>query len=88
VNGSGEFFGFVTVNFPDGSSLGLRLTEGRTEAATDTTNATFTSPLRVMGGTGRYADVEGTGEFEGERDDELGGVVDGTFHIELVPADD
>ena len=41
VNGSGDFFGFVTITFADGSSLGVRLTEGHAEAATDTTDATF-----------------------------------------------
>ena len=87
VNGSGEFFGFVTVVFEDGSSLGLRLTDGRTTAATDAANAKFTSPMRLMGGTGQYADVEGTGEFEGEREDTLGGVVDGRIRVELTRLD-
>ena len=65
LEGSGEFFGFVTVSFADGSSFGVRITDGRTEAATDTSNATFQSGLEIIDGSGRYAGASGDGEFEG-----------------------
>jgi hypothetical protein len=83
VDGSGDFFGFVTIVLADGSTLGLRMTEGRTDAATDTTNATFSSPLLVVGGTGKYLNAGGSGTFEGERSEALGGLVDATFHVDI-----
>jgi hypothetical protein len=81
--GSGTFSGFVTVTFGDGSAFGVRLTDGRTEAATDTTNARFESGLDVVNGSGRYAGVSGDGEFDGSRNDELGGVVEARFRLEI-----
>ena len=83
LNGSGDFFGFVTITFADGSSLGLRMTDGHAEAATDTTNATFTSGLNLLGGTGRYLEATGIGSFDGSRSEALGGAVEAVFSLKL-----
>lgn len=83
VEGSGDFIGLVTLTFDDSSTLALYLPDGHTEAATDTTNATFTSSVEVIGGTGRYLEVEGDGDFDGERTEALGGAVESTFSLEL-----
>ncbi len=82
-DGSGDFFGFVTITFADGSRLGLRLTEGNAQAATDTTNATFASGLDVLGGTGKYLDATGDGSFDGSRVEALGSAVEAVFEISL-----
>jgi hypothetical protein len=83
LRGSGPFFGFVTFTYADGSTVALRMTNGRARAATDTTNAIVSSSLRVVGGTGRYENVTGTGTFTGERKDALGGAVDSRFVLRL-----
>jgi hypothetical protein len=78
VAGSGEFFGFVTFTFGDDSTLATRM-QGEAVAATDTSNASFSSTLTIIGGTGAYTDATGDGTFTGERRDILGGPVDATF---------
>jgi hypothetical protein len=85
VSGNGDFFGFITFVFADESTIGVRMI-GQATAASDTSNATFASSLTVIGGTGAYLDVTGTGTFTGERQDALGGLVSSDFVLELVPA--
>jgi len=82
VSGTGQFFGFVTFTFIDGSTIGTRM-QGEATASADTTNASFRSTLGVVGGTGRYATTTGTGTFIGERRATLGGDVDATFDLQL-----
>lgn len=81
-DGNGPFFGFVTFTFDDGSTLAVRM-EGEATASTDTSDASFSAELDVIGGSGRLVDAAGSGSFEGERGDELGGAVDSTFEIWL-----
>jgi hypothetical protein len=83
LQGNGDFFGFVTLTFADGSTLGLRMENGHARAATDTTDATFSSDLKVVGGTGKYSEVSGSGKFSGARKDALGGAVDSVFELQL-----
>lgn len=85
VDGNGDFFGFITFTLADGSTIGVRMV-GEATAASDTSNATFVSSLSVVGGTGTYLDVSGTGTFTGERQDALGGVVSSRFTLDLIPA--
>jgi hypothetical protein len=59
------------------------MTDGRTKASADGTNASFVSDLRVVGGTGKYASVTGGGLFTGERQAALGGAVAARFHLDL-----
>jgi hypothetical protein len=87
VAGSGEFFGFVTFTFDDNSTLATRM-QGEAVAATDTSNASFTSTLTIIGGTGAYIDATGEGSFTGERRDAVGGQVDATFVLMVDLASD
>lgn len=84
VDGNGDFFGFITFTLVDGSTIGVRMV-GEATAASDTSNATFVSSLTVVGGTGTYLDVSGTGTFTGERQDALGGAVSSQFTLDLIP---
>lgn len=85
TNGSGDFGGVITLTFADGSTLGLVMEDGAAVAATDTTDATFHSNLRVIGGTGAYVDAFGSGTFTGARKDALGGAVQATFTLQVTP---
>jgi hypothetical protein len=84
TNGSGDFDGVITFTYPDGSTLGFDMVDGSTVAATDTTDATFHSDLKVIAGTGRYVTATGTGTFDGSRKDALGGAVEMTFALRLA----
>jgi hypothetical protein len=86
VNGSGNFSGFLTFTFPDQSMLGMRMTGGKAVAATDTTEASFSSNLEVIDGTGRYLGTKGKGTFTGTRKDALGGDVVSEFNLDLTTA--
>ena len=86
VNGSGTFAGFLTFTFPDQSMLGMRMSAGKAVAATDTTEASFSSNLEVIDGTGRYLGAKGKGTFTGTRKDALGGDVVSTFSLDLTTA--
>lgn len=83
TNGSGDFDGVITLTYPDGATVGFRMVDGSTTAATDTTEAIFHSELTVIDGTGRLAGARGSGTFDGARKDALGGAVDMTFRFQL-----
>lgn len=87
VNGSGPFGGFVTLTFPDGTLLSLRQ-DGEAQAATDTSDAELGADLTVIGGTGRFLDASGDGEWTGYRDETLGGAVRMEVELDIVLADD
>jgi mannose-6-phosphate isomerase-like protein (cupin superfamily) len=82
TSGSGPFSGFVTVRFPDRSSLALTM-QGVTVARPDGADASFAATLGVIGGTGSYVDAAGHGTFTGSRPAELGGQVNATFDLDL-----
>ena len=85
VKGSGPIFGFVTLTFADGSTLGMQF-QG---AATTTANGdetSFAATLGVIGGTGRYASATGTGIFTGSRKAALGTTVAATFDLTIAGA--
>lgn len=83
TDGSGDFGGVITFTYADGSTLGVVMEGGAAEAATDTTEATFHSALRVIGGTGALLDASGTGTFVGTRKEALGGAVEATFTLSI-----
>jgi hypothetical protein len=76
--GQGPFWGFLTVTYPDGSSIGMRM-EGRATVDGQTGQTRFRATLEVLGGTGRFVNVKGRGSWEGSRDTRLGGPV----HMEV-----
>src|SRR5690606_3642761 len=80
--GSGPFFGFVTLTFPDGSTIGLRMDNGEAKANAGT-QTHFTAKLTVLGGTGRYLDVKGSGRWEGGRDTAVGSEVHMDVRLKL-----
>jgi hypothetical protein len=82
VNGSGEFFGFVTLTLDDDSMLTMRMTgHAVKDGATGDTH--FTSDLRVIGGTGVYTNAKGSGGFVGSREVVLGGPVHLDFKLNV-----
>ena len=82
TSGNGPFSGFVTFTFADGSTLGVSM-QGITKANANTTDATFSSTLGVIGGTGAYVNATGSGTFTGSRTAQLGGQVQSTFDLDL-----
>jgi hypothetical protein len=84
LDGNGPFDGFITFTFGDGSTLAVAML-GRARAATDTSDASFSADLDVLGGTGRLAGVTGVGRFEGSRTAVLGSPVQARFHLSLDP---
>ncbi len=77
VNGSGDFFGFMVVTAAGDSSITMRMEGKAVKAASGDT--TFTSELKVLGGTGTYNNATGAGSFDGNRTAALGGAV----HIDV-----
>jgi hypothetical protein len=82
TSGNGPFSGFVTFTFLDGSTIGVSM-QGVTAAQANTTDATFSATLGVIGGTGTYANVTGSGTFTGTRQAALGSQVQSTFDLDL-----
>lgn len=80
VQGSGGFSGFVTFTFADGATIGTRMSG---TATTENGNSDFAATLVVLGGTGRYANVKGSGTFVGSRIGDLGSPVDSRFELYL-----
>jgi hypothetical protein len=85
VKGSGPIFGFVTYTFADGSTLGVQM-QGAATATSNGDETSFAATLGVLGGTGRYATVTGSGVFDGSRKAALGTTVAATFTLSLAGA--
>ena len=83
VDGGGPFGGFVTLTFPDGALLALRVVDATAIAKTDTSDARFEGLVRVIGGTGRFLEASGRGVLSGRRNDELGGVVEMKYVVRV-----
>ncbi len=73
TNGSGPFFGFMTLKFASLATVGLRLEGRATKDASGVTN--LRSKMRVIGGSAALIGAKGTGSFTGSRRDELGGAI-------------
>jgi hypothetical protein len=84
TKGNGPFSGVVTFTFADGSTIGVSMV-GSTEAQPNGTDATFTSTLGVIGGTGQYVSTTGYGTFTGTRSAALGTDVGAVFTLQLRP---
>ncbi len=80
--GSGPFFGFVSLLWPNGDVLAFRMDGEATQPATalGSSDSTFAAELTVIGGSGAYAGVSGgRGTFTGSRSAQLGGQVVGSM---------
>ncbi|MEI8051434.1 MAG: cupin domain-containing protein [Actinomycetes bacterium] len=83
--GTGQFFGFVTFTFHDGSTLGFQM-QGQATTVSETL-VTVAASLGVLGGTGDYAGAtSGSGIFTGSRNGPVGSPVDATFTYTLPPS--
>lgn len=82
VNGSGPFTGVANLTYPDGSVVTLKL-DGLATYNSTTTTTTFSSSLKVLGGTATHAGATGVGTFTGSRNTTLGGPVHLDFQIAL-----
>lgn len=82
VNGSGPFFGFVTMKFASLSTLGLRIVDGRARVRDDGTTG-LRSRLRVIGGNAAMTGATGTGTMTGGRREELGTAIELTFDVRI-----
>ena len=65
------------------ATVRLRRGDGLVEPQPDSTDASFAATLGVIGGTGSYLHVTGSGVFNGTRRAALGGQVDSTFDLDL-----
>lgn len=82
TSGNGPFFGFITLKIADGSQLAMRM-DGKAKLNTTTNDTRFESPLVVIGGTGRWANAKGKGEFTGNRRGALGDDVELSIGLTL-----
>jgi hypothetical protein len=81
LEGSGEFFGFLTVRFASLSTLGLRMDGEATQRDDGSTG--LKAKLRVIGGNAAMTGVTGKGRITGERREELGGAIEITVTLRL-----
>jgi hypothetical protein len=84
--GSGRFFGFLTLRFASLSTLGLRMNGTATVQDDGTTN--LEAKLRVVGGNAAMTGARGKGRITGERREELGGAIEITVTVRLRGLDE
>lgn len=82
MNGSGPFFGFVTLKFASLSTLGLHM-DGTATLRKDGTTA-LKAKLRVIGGNAAFTGAKGSGSFTGERKAELGSPIVITITVKVT----
>ena len=82
VKGSGSFDGIATFTFADSSTITARTNPGVTVATASATS--FDSPIVVLGGTGAFLNVAGSGRFTGTRTTELGGAVQSQYTLSIT----
>jgi hypothetical protein len=85
TEGSGPFFGFVTLRFASLSTLGLRM-QG-TATVRDDGSTDLKAKLRVIGGNAAMTGARGKGRFTGERPAELGSPIEITITVRLRGVD-
>jgi hypothetical protein len=81
LEGSGEFFGFLTLRFASMSTLGLRM--NGTATVQDDGSTDLKAKLRVVGGNAAMTGATGKGSITGERRAELGGAIEITVRLRL-----
>ena len=84
VKGNGDFIEYYYMTFPDGSTLTIRA-KGRSFGSTDESMPLFNAQVQITGGTGTWANINGSGSFSGNRKDALenGAIVKLSFNISL-----
>jgi hypothetical protein len=81
VDGSGPFFGFMTLKFASLSTLGLRI-QGTATKRSDGSTA-LKSKLKVIDGTAAMTGAKGGGSFTGSRDAAVGSPIEITVKLKL-----
>jgi len=81
VNGTGPFFGFVTLVAPDGDRIAMRM-DGDAKVRDDGTTA-LSSRLTVIDGSGDYVGVTGHGSFVWTRIAQVGAPIEIEFTVRL-----
>lgn len=84
VDGTGPFYGVVTVTRADGSSIVFSANGRSISVGVGTTDARFTGEATVLGGSGAFAGATGTGTLIGSRKAALGGQVRMTFRLTVT----
>ena len=69
-SGTGPFYGFLTLSWADGSSLGFNVTGQAGKKADGVTDLSATTGF--IGGTGRYVTANAVAKFSGTRDGKVG----------------
>lgn len=82
LGGSGPFYGFLTVKWADGASLGFSMQGQATKADDGTTS--LGADLRFIGGSGRLADATAAAKFSGSRTAEVGSPITVTLTLDVV----
>lgn len=77
VEGSGPFFGFLTLTAANGDMLSLQM-DGSAQVEDDGVTR-LSSKLEVIGGTGEYVNAGGSGSFTGMRIAEVGAPIEFTM---------
>jgi hypothetical protein len=77
INGSGPFFGFITMTASNGDVLAMRM-DGTARLEDDGVTS-LSSSVTVIGGTGDYISASGTGNFTGKRIAEVGAPIEFTL---------
>lgn len=78
-NGSGPFFGFLTLTASNGDVLSMRM-DGSATLKDDGVTA-LSSDLSVIGGTGQFVNAGGSGSFTGARNAEIGAPIEFTMTV-------
>jgi len=81
LNGSGRFFGFLTMRFASLSTVGF-LMEGRAAKQADGTTK-LTATLKVVDGTAAFTGARGSGSFRGARAAALGSPIEITIRARV-----
>ncbi len=82
TNGSGPFFGFLTLKFASQSTLGLRIVKGTAEKQSDG-STDLKAKLKVIDGTAAMTGAKGGGSFTGGRSADLGSPIEITITLKL-----
>ncbi len=74
LSGNGAFFGFLSFTAPSGDMFGMRMSGQAT--VNEDGSSTLHADLNMIGGTGAYANVTGSGTFDGSREAVVGAPIE------------
>lgn len=86
LQGNGSFFGFFTYTASSGDSFGMRMA-GQASVNEDG-SSTLHAELDIIGGTGAYVNVTGSGSFDGSREAVVGAPIEIDVKLALDGIDD